>query len=125
MFRFFLCTTIKGVGDGGLGVDGGGVEEGDRSMSLLNEEGDFGAAEDDGLSALSGEGLDDLEVAGSGCGVQFSEAEFGVDNLVDVLAFGGGGGDDVDAVFGSEAAFVEGVFHGEFGAEEADGGDVL
>jgi len=69
-------------------------------VRLLDEKSDLGAAEDDGLGALGGERLDDLEEAGSGCFVQHSEAEFVVNNLVDVSAFGGVWGDDINIVLG-------------------------
>lgn len=119
---------LEGAVEGGAGEEAGGVQRGEGGVFVVEDEGDFGAAEDYGVAAFLLHAGDDALEGGDGFGLEDAVDELVHDDAVDGLALGGVGAEEVDVVGGElvgvDAAFDEVAGSGEGDAMEAAGGGV-
>ena len=115
----------EGEVDRGLGMEGRRVEEGEGRVLRLDEQRDFGAAEDDSLGPAAGEPVHDLEIRTEALVLDDPAGQLVVDDAVDEPPFGRLGDEDDQAVFFLETLPVEFHLHGVARPEKADGGEAL
>ena len=60
---FISLSGGEGGGDGFFGMDASGVEYGDKRVALIDQQGNFGTAQNNPLGALGDEISDDFAVA--------------------------------------------------------------
>lgn len=74
-------------GDEGRGVDADGVEDGERTVAVVQQQGEFGAAEDDGIGGgFVTQAADYLLITGQCLGLHYAEFEFRDYGVLDVVA---------------------------------------
>jgi len=97
---------LDGAVEGGSGQEAGGVEGGEGGVFVVEDEGDFGAAEDYGVAAFVFHAGDDALEGGDGVGFEEAVDEFVHDDAVDGFALVGVGAEDSD-VLGHEGSLAE------------------
>lgn len=77
----------QGGGDEGRGVDADGVEDGERAVAVVQKQGEFGAAEDNGIGAvLIAQTADYILIACQCLGLHYAKFEFRDYGVLDVVA---------------------------------------
>ena len=105
MIRLFEMSGENEL-DRGANVNRCGVEQGQRRMLLLDQQGNLGATEDHTLCAVGGEPRHDVDVPRSGFIAQHALAELSEDRLVNERSIVIGRDERLDAAAG-EALFEE------------------